>query len=283
MRIVVTGAAGLIGSAVAERLASEHEVIGVDVRAGPSVEIVADCIDVGDWGRSIGSVDAVVHVAALHAPHVGRRSDEDFRRANVEATDRLLHFAVSAGAKQFVFTSTTSLYGFALQPADRAAWIDEFVEPQPRDIYDETKLEAEGLVASAGNSMSCTSLRMSRCFPEPAEMMAAYRLYRGVDRRDVAEAHALALDREGLPATYVISAATPFRREDAEELQRDAPAVIERRCPGLIARKAAKGWQPPAMIDRVYDCSLAGREIGFRPRFGIDACLDGDWNPFPSR
>jgi UDP-glucose 4-epimerase len=283
MRILVTGSAGLIGGAVAERLAGDHEVFGVDLVAGPHVAHIADCLDVGKWGEGVGAVDAVVHVAALHAPHVGKVSDRDFRRANVEATDRLLEFALSVGAKQFVFTSTTSLYGHALEPTDRAAWIDEQVEPQPRDIYDDTKLEAEQLVASAGGSLTCTSLRMSRCFPEPAASMATYRLHRGVDRRDVAEAHALALDREGPPATYVISAATPFQREDVEELLRDAPAVIERRCPGLTWRMAAKDWQPPRSIDRVYDSTLAQRELGFRSRFGIEACLAGNWDPPPSR
>ena len=234
-------------------------------------------------GKNGGAIDAIIHIAALHAPHVGQVSDEEFRRANVEATARLLDFALSAGAKRFVFTSTTSLYGHALESGDRAAWIDEQVEPEPRDIYDETKLAAEQLVASSGGSMACTSLRMSRCFPEPADLMAAYRLHRGIDRRDVAEAHALALDREGPPATYVISAATPFQREDVEELLRDAPAVIERRCPGLIARMAAKGWRPPSSIGRVYDAGLAQRELGFRPRFGIESCLAGDWDPLPSR
>ena len=157
------------------------------------------------------------------------------------------------------------------------------LEPQPRDIYDETKLEAEQLVASAGGSMTCTSLRMSRCFPEPAELMAAYRLHRGIDRRDVAEAHALALDREGRPQS--MSSAPPRRSSAtiARSCCDDAPAVIERRCPGLIDRMAAKGWQPPHSIDRVYDSSLAARELGFRPRFGIDACLAGDWDPLPSQ
>jgi len=283
MRILVTGAGGLIGSAVAERLAGEHEVVGVDLRPGPHVTAVADCLDVGKWGDGVGALDAVIHVAALHAPHVRQVSDRDFRRANVEATSRLLDFALSAGAKRFVFTSTTSLYGHALEPTDRAAWIDEQVEPRPRDIYDETKLEAERLVASAGGSLTCTSLRMSRCFPEPAELMATYRLHRGVDRRDVAEAHALALNREGPPATYVVSAGTPFQRDDAEELLRDAPAVIERRCPGLTARMAEKGWQSPRSISRVYDAGLAQRELGLRPRFGIKSCLAGDWDPPPSR
>lgn len=283
MRVLVTGAAGLIGGAVAARLAAEHEMVGLDLVAGPEVSLIADCFNTAGWGRQAGSFDAVVHTAALHAPHVGRRSDQEFRRTNVEATLRLLEFATTVGARHFVLTSTTSLYGHALRPDRRAAWIDEMLEPQPRDIYDETKLEAERMVASAGNAMVVTSLRMSRCFPEPADVMAWYRLYRGIDRCDVVEAHALALGRKGKPATYVISAATPFERADCEALRSAAPAVIERRCPGLIDRMAARGWEPPGSIDRVYDCSLAASELGFAPRHGIESCLAGDWDPLPLR
>lgn len=283
MRILVTGAAGLIDSAVAKRLAAEHDVIGLDLNPGPQVRLVADCGDVAEWRHMVGAIHAVVHTAALHAPHVGQHSDEDFRRANVEATSRLLDFAVEAGAERFVLTSTTSLYGHALESEGAAAWVDERLEPQPRDIYDETKLEAEALVASAGGDMTVTSLRISRCFPEAADVMAWYRLYRGIDRRDVANAHALALHRAGPSATYVISAATPFERHDCGELQRDAPAVIERRCPGLIDRMAAKGWRVPGSIDRVYDAGLAAGELGFAPRFGIESCLARDWDPTPSR
>lgn len=283
MRILVTGAAGLIGSGVAERLSRDHDVVGLDLRHGDQVDIVGDCQDVHDWRGRLGRVDAIVHVAALHAPHVGQRSEQEFRRANVEATSRLIDLAIEVGASHFVLTSTTSLYGHALEPGDRAVWVDEQLEPQPRDIYDETKLEAERLLASAGGPLTVTSLRMSRCFPEPARDMAWYRLHRGIDRRDVAEAHALALGRTGAPATYVISSRTPFEREDAERLLKEAPAVIERRCPGLIERMAAKGWAPPASIDRVYDCALAREQLGFTPRYGIQSCLAGDRDPAPSR
>ena len=283
MRILVTGAAGLIGSGIAARLAKHHDIIGLDINAGRHVQVIDDCCNVAEWRQQVGRIDGVVHVAALHAPHVGQRSDSEFRRINVEATSRLLDFALDAGVSHFVLTSTTSLYGQALQREVSVVWVDEELWPQPRDIYDETKLDAERLVSSAGTSMTVTSLRMSRCFPEPADVMAWYRLYRGIDRRDVAEAHALALGREGPPATYVISAATPFRREDCEELLDDAPTVIERRCPGLIDRMAAKGWRPPRSIDRVYDSSLAANQLGFCPHFGINACLADDWDPTPSR
>ena len=281
MRILVTGAAGLIGSGVADRLTRDHEVVGLDLRPGPHVHVIADCDDVSDWGPGVGAVDAVVHTAALHAPHVGTHSDEQFRRVNVDATKRLLEHALAVGASHFVLTSTTSLYGHALEPEGRAAWIDEGVEPEPRDIYDVTKLEAERAVESAGSSLVVTSLRMSRCFPEPAETMAGYRLHRGVDRRDVAQAHALGLQRAGPPACFVVSAATPFEQEDAGELLTDAPAVISRRCPGLIERMAAKGWSAPHSIGRVYDCRLSVDQLGYSPRYGMDACLAGDCDPAP--
>ena len=283
MRVLVTGAAGLIGSGVAARLAVDHDVVGLDLRPGKQVSIVGDCHDVAEWRHRLGTIDAIVHTAALHAPHVGSRSDADFHRTNVEATARLLDLAVDSAASHFVLTSTTSLYGHALEPDGMSIWVDEQLEPKPRDIYDQTKLDAERLVALAGGAMTVTSLRMSRCFPEPAPEMAWYRLYRGIDRRDVAEAHALALQQTGSAAAYVISAATPFRRDDCEELARDTSAVIERRCPGLIERMAQNGWPPPHSIDRVYDGGLAARELGFTPRHGVDSCLAGDWDPPPSQ
>ncbi|MDV3258410.1 MAG: NAD(P)-dependent oxidoreductase [Sphingomonas sp.] len=283
MRILVTGAAGLIGSAVAARLRQDNHVIGLDLRPGPEVGILGDCREVMKWRHQAGALDAIVHVAALHAPHVGRVPDEEFRRVNVEATSCLIDLALSLGCSHFVLTSTTSLYGDALEPRGAAAWIDETTVASPRDIYDETKLEAEQLLTSAGGGFSgATALRMSRCFPEPAGAMAWYRLHRGVDRRDVAEAHALALGRAGAPACFLVSAATPFFRSDCDGLFEDASAVIERRCPGLIGRMTERGWAPPHSIGRVYDCGLARRELGYRPRFGVESCLAGDWDPLPS-
>lgn len=283
MRILVTGAAGLIGSAIVNRLKQDHDVIGLDLKPGSGVGMIGDCRKVAEWRHRAGALDAIVHVAALHAPHVGQRTDEEFRRVNVEATSCLIDLGLSLGCSHFVLTSTTSLYGDALEPQGSAAWIDETTIPSPRDIYDETKLEAEGLLASTGGFAGATALRMSRCFPEPASAMAWHRLHRGVDRRDVAEAHALALGRSGPPACFLISAATPFLRSDCDGLFEDAPKVIERRCPGLPERMAARRWEAPRSIGRVYDCGLARRELGYHPRFGVESCLAGDWDPLPSR
>ena len=275
MRILVTGAAGLIGSAVAESLRAADAVVGLDLTPGPQVDLVADIRE----PLPLGGFDAVVHVAALHAPHVGLAPDVEFRRVNVDATARLLDAAIAANVSRFVFTSTTSVYGHALEPADgRAAWIDEEVEPQPRDIYDETKLAAEARVRAAG--LPGAILRMSRCFPEPLRDMAAYRLHRGIDRRDVARAHVLALLADAPAQTLVMSASPPFVEADREALLTDPDAVLRLRAPGLAERFQRRGW-PLGPIGRVYSPRKAAASLGFVPRYGADALLDGDCDPIP--
>jgi UDP-glucose 4-epimerase len=275
MRVLVTGAAGLIGSAVAARLGREHDVVGLDLRSGPHVSLVADV----RLPLDLAGYDGVVHVAALHAPHVGRVSHAKFRAVNVDATARLLDAAGAAGVSRFVYTSSTSVYGEALEPADgRAAWIDEQVAPRPRDIYDSTKLAAEALVSASGIPFAI--LRMSRCFPEPLGDMAVHRLHRGIDRRDVAEAHALALVR-GEAGTCVISAPPAFAPADCEELFRDAAAAIRRRAPAVAESFARRGWALPRSIGRVYSPARAAERLGFVARYGADALLAGDCDPPP--
>ena len=84
---------------------------------------------------------------------------------------------------------------------------------------------------------------------EPAPVMAVYRLHRGVDARDVAHAHALALTHAGAAhATFVISGATPFRRDDCEALLADASSVVRLRVPALAEAFDARGWTLPERI-----------------------------------
>lgn len=276
-RVLVTGACGRVGSAIrTELLRQGHEAIGLDRVAGPGADIHADLGDEKALREAVAGIDAVVHVAALHAPHVGRETDAEFVRINLDGTRRLLDRAAAAGVRRIVFTSTTALYGDAATAPDRAVWVDEALTPRPRTIYHRTKLAAEVLLRETAEhgGPSLRILRMSRCFPEPADAMAVLRLHRGIDARDVATAHVAAVAHGGAIAeTFVISAASPFLREDAAELARDAPAVIARRCPALATAFAARGWALPRSIDRVYRADAAMSALGWRPRFGFDAVL----------
>jgi nucleoside-diphosphate-sugar epimerase len=104
--------------------------------------------------------------------------------------------------------------------------------------------------------------------------MAAYRLHRGIDVRDVADAHVLALTRDA-PGLQVfnVSAQTPFVVDDLEELLQDAPAVLRRRAPALVDAFAAREWPLPRAIDRVYSPAAAMEALGWRPRFGFEEIL----------
>lgn len=277
MKILLTGASGRVGRAIHVRLSPQHALAGLDRAPSSTVDLVGDVADAALLRRALDGVDAVVHTAALHAPHVGHVPDGEFRRINVDATRALLDAAAARGVRRIVYTSTTALYGDAATPDGRAGWVDEALPPQPRTIYHRTKLAAEELLREAAlqGGPSVRILRMSRCFPEPAPVMAVYRLHRGIDARDVAEAHALALaDGDDAPhRTFVVSGATPFRREDAKALFDDAAGVIAARAPALAAAFAARGWPLPARIDRVYDPAAARRQLGWIPRHGFESLL----------
>lgn len=279
MRLLITGASGRIGRALAVRLARDHAVRGFDRAPSSTAHWVGDLGDLDLLKRALQGVDAVVHTAALHAPQVGRVDDAEFERINLQASHTLAELAVAAGVRHLVYTSTTALYGAAASPpdqADPASWVDEDLAPQPRNVYHRSKLAAEAALrgwAEAGG-FALTLLRMSRCFPETAPQMALARLHRGIDARDVAQAHALALARPAPGVRLlVLSGATPFQPADRVALRHDAPAVLRQRAPALVAAFAQRGWALPAGIDRVVSPARAMQQLGWQPRYGFDEVL----------
>ncbi len=213
-------------------------------------------------------VDAGVHTASLHAPQVGTASRSEFVGVNVEGTLHVLEAAAQRRVRRVVYTSTTSLYGFALVPTDGAVWVTEDLAPRPRDIYDVTKLAAELLcedvVRDGGPPTIC--LRTARFFPESPEVVAVNRLCRGVDLRDAVAAHLLALaDDTARFGVFNVSARSSFGRDELGELLVDAPAVIRRHYHWAGDAFAARGWRLPASIDRVYVVTKAEAALGYRP------------------
>lgn len=276
MKVLITGAAGRIGRATYISLSAEHEIIGFDRAPSSTSDVVGSIEDIDSIRAALRGVDAVIHIAAIHAPHVGHFAEEVFEAINVAATERLARLAAEAGARTFVFTSTTALYGSASTPNGRAAWIDEGTLPLPRTIYHRTKLKAEFLLEEVAlkSELSVKVIRMSRCFPEPAPIMAAYRLHRGIDVRDVADAHAVAaLSPSPGFRRYVVSGSTPFLPEDTDRLLKNASEVIEMRCPEMAAAFHRRSWKLPSSIDRVYSPDLASQELNWEPKYGFEEVL----------
>lgn len=274
MKIILTGSSGRIGRAIFGSLAGEHEVIGVDLSVFSTTQVIADCGDEAVMRPLLEGAKAVVHTAGPHAPHVNQVPDEEFTRVNVEATEHLYNWALAAGVERFVYTSTTALYGNAIIPGE-CTWVDEETAPQPKSIYHRTKLAGEErLRALATAKLPVRVLRMSRCFPETAPLMASYRLHRGIDARDVGEGHRLALDHNGPAfARFILSGTTLLKREDSEGLAADAPSIIRKRAPGLAKAFEQRGWELPRTIDRVYDASAAEKALGWRTQWGWEEVL----------
>jgi UDP-glucose 4-epimerase len=286
MRVLVTGSAGHLGEALMRTLpAAGHEAIGIDVLASPFTHHVGSIVDRGLVRRSIDGVDAVVHTATLHKPHVATHSRQAFVDTNITGTLNLLEEAVAARARAFVFTSTTSAFGRALvpPPGAPAAWITEEVVPVPKNIYGVTKVAAENLceLLHHRHGLPCLILRTSRFFPEPddrRETREAYAdanakanefLFRRADIADIVDAHLLALERAAAIGfgRYIVSATTPFTPADLAGLRTDAPAIVGRRVPRYAPVYAARGWSMFSSIDRVYDNARARRDLGWRPVF----------------
>jgi UDP-glucose 4-epimerase len=295
MAVLVTGSAGHLGEALVRRLRAEGRAVrGLDIKPSPFTDIVGSIADETFVRDAMSGVTAVIHSATLHKPHVATHSKRQFVDTNVAGTVALLEAAVSHGVCSFVFTSTTSAFGAALSPAagEPAAWIDEDVVPVPKNIYGATKIAAEGLceLVARKDGLPVLVLRTSRFFPEDDDnahvrdafdtvnMQANELLYRRADIEDVVGAHLLAVERA--PALkfgrYIVSATTPFIRNDVEALRHDAPSVVRRLYPDVDALYAARGWRLLPSLDRVYDSTRATRDLGWVPKRNfafVLACL----------
>jgi UDP-glucose 4-epimerase len=302
VKILVTGSSGHLGEALVRVLSEqEHEVVGLDIVASPHTTVVGSIADRVTVQRCMKDVDAVLHTATLHKPHVGSHGRTEFVATNIAGTLNLLEEAVEANVRRFVFTSTTSAFGRALTPGEDqpAAWITEDVVPVPRNIYGVTKRAAEDLceLMSRDYGLPCLILRTSRFFPEPDDrddVRVAYEdlnlkvnelLYRRVDLEDVVGAHVLALDRA--PALgfgrYIISATTPFTPDDLMAIRTDLPSVVRRLHPDFEDVFSVRGWRMFPAIERVYVNERARNDLGWRPRHDFRYALDRlaeDADPF---
>ena len=293
MKILLTGSAGHLGEALARTLAgTDHEVVGVDLQPSLYTTIVGSIANSAVVAPAMRGVHAVLHTATLHKPHVVTHSRREFVDTNVVGTLNLLEEAAAAGVASFIYTSTTSVYGRALNPDSGApaAWITEDVTPVPKNIYGVTKKAAEDLCELFHQKLGlpCIVLRTSRFFPDEdddAAVRQAYAddnvkaneyAYRRVDLEDVVTAHLLAMDRARALGfrRYVISATTPFTRDDLPRLRTDAAAVLRERFATYEREYARRGWKMFPTIDRVYDNALARSELGWVPRWTFGYVLE---------
>ncbi|MSO75663.1 MAG: NAD-dependent epimerase/dehydratase family protein [Alphaproteobacteria bacterium] len=163
-RILITGAAGFIGRALAAELVDRGIDITAAVRVSPPAGLlptgsrivaVGDIERTGDWRPALVGVTHVVHLAGR--AHVAGAEGADrsalFHRVNRDATASLAAAAREAGVRRFVFVSTIKVHG-------EAGHFSEADPPRPVDPYGRSKWQGEqALLAAAGGRMETVILR----------------------------------------------------------------------------------------------------------------------------
>jgi len=293
MKILVTGSAGHLGEALMRALHAAHRLaVGIDIKASPHTDIVGSIVDRDVVKRAIAGCDVVLHTATLHKPHVATHPRQDFVDTNISGTLNLLEEAVANRVGTFVFTSTTSVYGRAMNPpaGAPAVWVTEDLVPQPKNIYGVTKLAAENLceLFHIKFKLPCIVLRTSRFFPEEDDdadrrarfvdgnIKANEFLNRRADIEDIVSAHFAAIHRAGEIGfgRYIVSATTPFKRSDCAKLRHDAPALVRHYVRDYVDEYARRGWTLPDGLERVYDNAKARDELGWQPRYDFARVIE---------
>ncbi len=160
MRVLLTGGAGRLGMTICKAMMQEGLQVRIfdldNTRNRKNIKSIQGKAEVfwGDITRpesvraAMEGVDGVVHMAAI-LPPVAQQKPELAHKVNVGGTRIMVDLLKEKGGHiPFIFTSSAAAFGptpNATEPLDA-----DRHEPQPKDVYGETKLQAEGLIRESG-------------------------------------------------------------------------------------------------------------------------------------
>ncbi|KAH8691604.1 hypothetical protein BGW36DRAFT_388636 [Talaromyces proteolyticus] len=297
--ILVTGSAGHLGTALMLTLPGlGFRPLGIDILPSPTTTHVGSISDRAFIASIFDTnpIKHILHAATLHKPHVCSHSKEQFISTNIVGTLILLEESsrFKEQIESFIFFSTTSAFGMALspKPGNPAAWIDESVLPEPKNIYGVTKVAAEDMCAlmQKQSGIPVLVLRTSRFFPEEDDdedrraamsdenLKVLELAYRRCDIEDIVSASVCAMKKAKAIrwGKYIISAPPPFNNNahTLDVLNRNPAEVVTKIFPDVDVVFKEKGWKHLARIDRVYDSSKAVKELGWNPKYTFGRTVD---------
>ncbi len=278
MKILVTGAAGKLGSVTVELLKKHnYQVTGADLINSPTTDLLLDIKNKQAVLKATRGYDAIIHMAAIHGKHYELGYPrEPFIDTNIYGTLHLLNACVANSINKFLYISTTSIYGNAMVSNKQAVWVTEQLQEQPRDIYDITKQTAEQLCKDFfyKEGLQTSVYRVGRFLPEDDNLKANHRLYRGLDERDGAEALRIALEHTFSNfEIFNITSGSPFNEDELVLLKHSPVEVIKTHHPNIEQIYKAKNWILPESIDRVYVSDKAKEYLGYVPKYTFEYLL----------
>ncbi|HYO32269.1 MAG TPA: NAD(P)-dependent oxidoreductase [Nocardioidaceae bacterium] len=156
MRVLLTGAAGSIGSVLADGLRPDHELRALDLREPETAfaggVVVGDCADPDVAARAVDGMDAVVHLAG-----VATESDlPTILHGHVETTAALLDAMVQSDVRRMVYASSNHAVG--MHPRTQCLGVD--VAMRPDTFYGVGKVAAEALLSLYADRYGISSVAM---------------------------------------------------------------------------------------------------------------------------
>jgi nucleoside-diphosphate-sugar epimerase len=305
VKVVVTGAAGFIGSHVAESLLADgHDVVGIDcftdyyprplkeanlrgLRTNARFHLVEACLQQADLRPLLDGAAHVYHLAAQAG--VRESWGRDFALYtdhNVLATQRLLEAALGAGRPKLVYASSSSVYGDAPSLPLR-----EDGPCQPISPYGVTKLAGEHLAVlyHRNHGLPTVSLRFFTVYgPRQRPDMAFHRFLKAARRGG--EVTVFGDGRQTRDFTYVADVVTAVRaaplsgrpgsvynvgggeRVALNEVLRVIESITSR--PLRVRRQEA---QKGDMRDTFADTAAAQHDLGFRSTVSLAEGLAREW------
>jgi UDP-glucose 4-epimerase len=180
MNFLITGAAGFLGSSLANHLAREgHQVRGLDDLSTGDPQALAPDVhftrgDVSDRPKLwtlLQEVDVVYHLAARVSVPESVLYPRDYNNVNVGGTVALMEAMRDVGVRRVVLTSSGAVYGdLAEQP------LTETLTPNPRSPYAVSKLAAEYYVRTIGRlwGIETVSLRIFNAYGPGQHLPASH-------------------------------------------------------------------------------------------------------------
>jgi nucleoside-diphosphate-sugar epimerase len=287
MKILVTGAAGFIGSHTSERLLAEgHQVIGVDnfcdyydvnlkranasaVEAEGGTILELDLRDPKTYGQLPLDIEYIIHFAAQ--PGISQTSSyEDYQSNNIQATKLLVDYALElTDLKLFINIGTSSIYGLD-------ATYPETFAPKPASYYGVTKLAAEQLVLqkSREQQMKACSFRLYSVIgprERPEKLFTklidlglrgqAFPLFEGSEQHlrsftyvgDIVDGICSALGREERLNGEIVNLGTDQEYTTQEGIDAVAEALHTKLLIDVKPKRAGDQWRTRAIIDKAKE------------------------------